>query len=62
MLLPRSVIEAVGVGEGDYLTLLESAAGEITLSVFDPEVEKQIQAMEKVNARYRNALKALADR
>ena len=57
--LPKTVVENYHLNEGDELHLLETKEG-IVLTPFDPKFAEWVESFEKLNRRYRNALKALA--
>jgi antitoxin MazE len=57
--LPKTVVENYHLNEGDELHLLETKEG-IVLTPFDPKFTAWAESFEKLNKRYRNALKALA--
>jgi len=58
---PREVIDALQVGPGDRLTIVQTEQG-ILLTPFDPNFEAGMRAFEAVNADYRNALRELASK
>lgn len=57
--LPKGVVENYHLSEGDELTLVETDTG-VMLTPFDPEFAAWLEAYEKTNKRFRNALRALA--
>ena len=57
--LPKTVVENYHLNEGDELHLLETKEG-IVLTPFDPKFAEWADSFERLNRRYRNALKALA--
>lgn len=60
IILPKELLDRMGLREGDVLTVRETRAGYM-VSVFDDEVEKQVQSARKGIAKYRNTLRALAE-
>ncbi len=60
VILPKEVISRLQTGDGKKLFLVEGADGEYRLSPYDPDFEKQMEKIEDIMSRYRNALRALA--
>ncbi|MEP6622318.1 MAG: AbrB/MazE/SpoVT family DNA-binding domain-containing protein [bacterium] len=56
---PKEVTDALNVGAGDKLNIVRTDAG-ILLTPYDPAFEVGMQAFEKVNSAYRNALRELS--
>jgi putative addiction module antidote len=59
VVLPKEVVERLGIARGQILSLAETPNG-IELSAFDPEFEEQLRVAEKIMDRYRNTLRELA--
>jgi putative addiction module antidote len=59
--VPVSVAAAMKVAEGDALYLTELPDGGFRMTPHDPELVKQMQAIEGLTKRYRNTLKALSE-
>ncbi|MFW6357692.1 MAG: AbrB/MazE/SpoVT family DNA-binding domain-containing protein [Chroococcales cyanobacterium] len=57
--LPKEVLEKMGITEGDTLYLSEVPGG-IQLTRSNPAFEKVMEAYQKVNEKYGNALRKLA--
>lgn len=60
VVLPKETLALLRAGEGDTLVVSEASDG-LTLSVFDPRVAEQVDAMRGVMGRYRNTLRKLAE-
>lgn len=59
VVLPKEVLAKLRVGEGDSLSVSETAGG-LTLSPFNDRLQEQIDAARRAMRRYRNALRELA--
>ena len=59
VVLPKEMLERMGVAQGDSLTLIPDGDGFI-LKQHDPEFEEQMAAARKVMDRRRKALRELA--
>jgi putative addiction module antidote len=59
VILPREVVARLKVVEGDSVNLTEGPE-DYRLSVYDPEVARQVEIGEKIMHRYRNTLRELA--
>jgi putative addiction module antidote len=59
VVLPKEVVERLGIARGQMLSLSETANG-IELSAFDPEFEEQMRLAEEIMDRYRDTLRELA--
>ncbi|MDF2813339.1 MAG: transcriptional regulator [Microvirga sp.] len=59
VVLPKSLLERLKVGKGDHLHVVETPTG-LVLTPLDPEVQAQLQAMDKVIVEYRETLEALS--
>ena len=58
--LPRSMLDELGVGEGDLLYPVSTPDG-IALSRYDPKFVKALDAADDFMSRYPNAMKKLAE-
>lgn len=56
---PRELLARLKAEKGDTLFVTEGPNG-LCLTLYDPEVEKQIEAGREVMREYRDALRALA--
>lgn len=59
VILPKDVVEKLGIARGQQLSLSETVNG-IELSVYDPEFAKQMRIAEDIMDRYQNTLRELA--
>lgn len=59
VLLPKQVIDAMHLNEGDVLTLTETKSG-IELSPFDATFSEQVEAFRRTESRHRNSYRELA--
>ncbi len=59
VVLPRDIVERLGIARGQHLSLTETANG-IELSPFDAKFEEQIRVAEEIMDRYRDTLRELA--
>jgi putative addiction module antidote len=59
VLLPKQLMEALRLNEGDVLTLTETASG-IELSPFDANFSEQVEAFRRTESRHRNSYRELA--
>ena len=57
--LPKTIVEAYRLHEGDVLHLIETEDG-VILTPFSPRFAEWAKAYEKTHKRYRNTLRALA--
>jgi putative addiction module antidote len=60
VVLPKEVINRLRASDGEKLFLIESADGDYRLTPYDPGFEKQMEKVEEIMSRYKNALRALA--
>jgi putative addiction module antidote len=58
--LPKEVAEKLRVSEGQQVYLIDTPDG-VLVRTGDPEFERVMEAYEKFAARYRNALRELAE-
>ena len=59
VVLPKEVLAKLRVGEGDELTVTDTAEG-VALQHFNGDLQEQIDAARRAMKRYRNALRELA--
>ena len=59
VVLPKEVVDRLGIARGHQLTLSVTANG-IELSPFDPEFDEQMQLAEEIMDQYRDTLRELA--
>ena len=59
VLLPKHLIEALRLNEGDVLTLKETASG-VEMSPFDANFSEQVEAFRRTESRHRNSYRELA--
>ena len=59
VVLPKEVVERLGIARGQMLSLSETTNG-LELSAFDPEFEEQMRMAEDIMDRYRDTLRELA--
>jgi putative addiction module antidote len=59
VVLPKDVVERLGITRGQQLSLSETANG-IELSPFDADFEEQMRMAEDIMDRYRDTLRELA--
>jgi putative addiction module antidote len=57
---PKEVLDRFGLKEGDELNLILTAEG-IQLMPYDPNFKKMMEAYKEGGAKYRNAMRQLAD-
>lgn len=57
---PKEVLDKFGLKVGDELNIIVTASG-IELTPFDPNFSETISAYKEGAAKYRNAMKELAD-
>ena len=57
--LPKEVLAALHVAEGDSLVLTEKD-GEFQVTPYDPDFADAMKAFERTRRKYRNALRRLA--
>jgi len=60
VVLPRDVLNRLGVTEGDSIFLTDAPDGSMRVTQYDPEFEKQMLAAQEGMAAYRNTLRILA--
>ena len=60
VVLPKEILEKLRVQQGDELMVLETPDG-ITLTSYDPEFARQMEAAEKVMREDRDLLRKLAE-
>lgn len=60
VILPKEILDRLRVARGDELMVLETPGG-ITLTPFDPEFARQMDAAERVMHEDRDLLRRLAE-
>ncbi len=60
IILPKELLDRMGVSEGDVLTVRETPTG-YALLPSDQEFEEEMQILDKVISKYRHTLKKLAE-
>lgn len=61
VILPRSLLDELGVGEGDVLFTVRTPDG-VQLTPFDPDFSAAIESSRDYMRRHRNAMRELATR
>lgn len=61
VVLPKEMLDRLGLAEGDVLYVSESAEG-IKLSPYDPDFEAALESNRDYMKRHKNALHALSKR
>ena len=59
--VPVGIASQMKVAEGDALYLTELPGGGFRITPYDPELVKQMKAIESLTKRYRNTLRALSE-
>jgi putative addiction module antidote len=59
IILPRDVLSRQRISEGDYLSLSEGPSG-LILSVYDEELQEELDVGDAFMRKYRDTFKALA--
>lgn len=60
VILPKEILEDLHVGDGDELIVTRTAEG-VTLTPYDPNFARAMEAFERGRKKYRNALRELAE-
>ncbi len=60
--LPKEYLKHMNVEAGDEVFITKEEGGKLVLTPYDPNFAATMAAYEKVEKRYRNALKELASR
>ncbi len=60
IILPKEVVHALKVKEGDALYITEAAEGAIRVSPAEPGFTEKMEVADDLMRRYRNALRELA--
>ena len=60
LVLPKAALAHLQAGEGDMLSVTQSADGALRLSAAKPEVARQLDVAQNIMRRYRNTLRELA--
>jgi len=61
LILPKEAVARLKVKKGDSVYLIETTDG-YSITPYDPEFEAQIEAARRGMAKYRNALRELANK
>ena len=59
---PKEYLKHMNVESGDLVFISKEPDGRVVLSPYDPDFATTMEAHQRVKRRYRNALKALADK
>ncbi|KQX30233.1 AbrB/MazE/SpoVT family DNA-binding domain-containing protein [Variovorax sp. Root434] len=60
IILPKEVLASMNVGKGDTVYLTRAANGGVTITPYDDEFERQMEAARRVMKKRRNVLRELA--
>ena len=60
VVLPKEALTHLQASEGDVLSVTESTDGALRISPAQPEVSRQMAAVQDIMERYRNTLRELA--
>lgn len=60
IVLPKEALAHMRAGEGDTISVTETPDGSLRLSTSNPEVSRQMEAVQDVMKRYRHTLRELA--
>ena len=60
VILPKEVLASMNVGKGDTVYLTQVASGGFTLTPYDEEFERQMEAARRIMKKRRNVLRELA--
>ncbi len=60
VVLPKDVLQRLGVSDGDKLFVTEAPDGSMRITQYDPDFEEQMAAAEQGMSVYRNTLRALS--
>ncbi|CAA2108131.1 AbrB/MazE/SpoVT family DNA-binding domain-containing protein [Variovorax paradoxus] len=60
VILPKEVLANMNVGKGDTVYLTQAANGGVTITPYDDEFERQMEAARRVMKKRRNVLRELA--
>ena len=61
VVLPKEVVQAWRVAEGDILHLIATADGGFQLTPCNPVFERKMRQVEDIASRYRDTLRALSE-
>ncbi|MBS0450432.1 MAG: AbrB/MazE/SpoVT family DNA-binding domain-containing protein [Proteobacteria bacterium] len=60
VILPKELLSSMNVGKGDTVYATRSADGGVTLSPYDDEFARQMEAARRIMKKRRNVLRELA--
>ena len=60
VILPKKLIQRLGVAEGERMLLIETPEGNFRLTPPNPEFEEKMNKAQGIMDRYRNTLRILA--
>ena len=60
LILPKEILANMKLGKGDTIYLTQTADGGVTLSPYDDEFARQMEAARRVMKKRRNVLRELA--
>jgi putative addiction module antidote len=60
VILPKDLLARLNFGQGDWVTVIETADGGLQLRRSDPVFDKGMEIAERAMVTYRNALEKLA--
>ena len=60
VILPKEVLAGMKLGKGDTVYLTQTADGGVTLSPYDDEFGRQMEAARRIMKKRRNVLRELA--
>lgn len=61
LIIPKEMLDQLNVQKGDEVSLVKAKNG-FMVTPYDPEFEERMTVVRKYMAKYRNALKVLADK
>lgn len=60
LILPKELLQHLKLGQGDWVTVSETADRELRVSPYDPRHEEAMEVAREVMRDYRDTFKALA--
>ena len=61
LIIPKEILDQLNINKGDEVSLIKTKDG-FMVTPYDPEFEERMTVARKYMAKYKNALKALADK